>query len=145
MRDTLFDFFALCGGDMSVLYTDSSHLHHSKIFAINPMGKPRITHQGRFTDRAKKYYKYKEDLLIQRGSFVMPESNLYIIFYIPFPRSWNAKQKEQMYLKPHQQKPDLDNLVKALFDTFLTEDKKIWEFRAVKVWNYEGSISIFWR
>ena len=42
--------------------------------------------------------------------------------------------------KPHQQTPDLDNLVKGLADSVYDEDSGIYDFRATKLWGREGAI-----
>ena len=34
----------------------------------------------------------------------------------------------------HQQKPDADNMIKALMDALFTDDAHIWDFRVTKVW-----------
>ena len=45
--------------------------------------------------------------------------------------------------EPHQQKPDLDNLIKALFDAVNEDDSHIWDLRGVsKVWGDDGKIFI---
>jgi Holliday junction resolvase RusA-like endonuclease len=45
--------------------------------------------------------------------------------------------------RPHQQKPDLDNLLKALVDACYQEDKGIWNYGELKkLWDYKGSIII---
>ena len=44
--------------------------------------------------------------------------------------------------KPHQQKPDFDNLIKALSDAIHKEDSGIWDCRVTKVWAEEGAIEI---
>jgi Holliday junction resolvase RusA-like endonuclease len=58
------------------------------------------------------------------------------------PKSWSKKKKQAMDGKPHQHRPDLDNLVKAVLDAFFEEDKQIYEVRGVKFWKVKGSILI---
>jgi len=59
------------------------------------------------------------------------------------PKSWGKRKKASMCGKPHQQKPDIDNLLKALFDAVYDDDSKIWQVGGVmKLWDYEGSITI---
>ena len=72
----------------------------------------------------------------------LPLSDAKITFYVKMPRSWSKKKKEQANLQPHQQTPDLDNFVKALFDAVYDDDSLIWSFYAKKLWAYEGSIEI---
>lgn len=44
--------------------------------------------------------------------------------------------------KPHQQKPDIDNLVKSVLDALLIEDKNVYRVLAEKYWAEEGGIEI---
>jgi Holliday junction resolvase RusA-like endonuclease len=44
--------------------------------------------------------------------------------------------------KPHQSKPDKDNLEKALMDALFTDDSHIWDSRVTKLWGKEGQIII---
>ena len=56
-------------------------------------------------------------------------------FYIPMPKSWSKKKKYQMSLHVHQQKPDLDNLVKALLDAVFNDDSHVHSIIAYKFWS----------
>ncbi|MGU0055537.1 RusA family crossover junction endodeoxyribonuclease [Enterobacter hormaechei] len=40
--------------------------------------------------------------------------------------------------KPHQQKPDKDNLEKALLDAIFDDDSRVWDGRVTKVWGRGG-------
>ncbi|WP_100117023.1 RusA family crossover junction endodeoxyribonuclease [Klebsiella pneumoniae] len=40
------------------------------------------------------------------------------------------------------QKPDADNMIKALMDALFTDDAHIWDFRVTKVWGESGQILI---
>ena len=62
---------------------------------------------------------------------------------MPMPKSWSKKRKAKLLGKPHQQIPDLDNLIKALNDCLRDEDKYIWEVNASKTWWDEGRIIIY--
>lgn len=44
--------------------------------------------------------------------------------------------------KPHQQKPDKDNLEKALLDAIFDDDSRIWDGRVSKVWGATGMIRV---
>ena len=44
--------------------------------------------------------------------------------------------------QPHQQKPDLDNLAKALFDALYEDDSSIYNIRLLKQWDWYGRIII---
>ena len=41
------------------------------------------------------------------------------------PRTWRKFQREAMNGKLHRHKPDIDNLLKAVFDSLISEDKFI--------------------
>lgn len=72
----------------------------------------------------------------------MPESGAHIIFYIPMPRSWSKKKRNEMNGKPHRQRPDTDNLFKALADAIYGDDSHIHDVRISKVWSEKGRIAI---
>jgi Holliday junction resolvase RusA-like endonuclease len=47
----------------------------------------------------------------------MISGSYHIQFHFALPDSWSKKKKEEMLYKPHQQKPDNDNLFKSFCDT----------------------------
>lgn len=66
-----------------------------------------------------------------------------IVFILPMPKSWSEKKKEQMNNEPHLQRPDLDNLLKALLDALMKEDSVIWKLGMLeKRWGDIGLITI---
>ncbi len=73
-------------------------------------------------------------LEVHAKGFVHPEQGASITFYIPMPKSWRKFKREAMNWMLHQSKPDLDNLLKAYFDSLLSEDKYISHYEAKKVW-----------
>ena len=46
-------------------------------------------------------------------------------------------------MRPHRQKPDIDNLIKALLDALYADDSHVWKITAEKRWHYEGKIMVF--
>ena len=72
----------------------------------------------------------------------MPESRAHVIFVVPVPASWSKKKKREMWNKPHQQTPDVDNFLKALLDAVFEDDSKFWDCRVTKVWGQEGEIRV---
>ncbi|MDR9934857.1 RusA family crossover junction endodeoxyribonuclease, partial [Enterobacter cloacae] len=52
------------------------------------------------------------------------------------------KTRAAMDGQPQQQKPDLDNLPKALLDALFEDDAPIWDARASKIWGETGMIMI---
>ena len=66
-----------------------------------------------------------------------------IEFYIQMPKSWSKKKKAKMNGEPHQQRPDLDNYIKAWCDSVFEEDSVVWRFKASKRWtDQEGHIKL---
>ena len=90
-----------------------------------------------------RYYAYK-DLLNLKANLCQytPEDKLRIEFYLRMPKSWSKKKRKQYLGKPHQQKPDIDNLVKAFLDCLLDDDSFVWDIKAAKYWAKEGRIII---
>lgn len=86
-------------------------------------------------------YKDKLNLAAKKQAYRLG-IRLYIDFFLPMPASWSKKKKELMRSKPHDAKPDLDNLVKAFQDALTTDDTKIWETHARKYWGDRGMIVV---
>lgn len=107
---------------------------------LRPSGLKRLL-------RLERYNNYKVALLAEakRQQFVFPPQGATITFYIPVPPSWSKKKKRLYHGKLHQSKPDLDNLLKALCDSLLIEDKYVAHYGGLaKRWvdHEEGWIEI---
>jgi len=109
---------------------------------INPKPKPRMT---RWDKRpvVLNYWAWKEELQLKAGRFKLG-NELEIKFFIKIPASTSMKRRLLLDETPHQKRPDLDNLVKAICDAFRKEDSQIWRIKASKRWidNDTGSIYI---
>ena len=86
--------------------------------------------------RLERYNEYKINLRAEalKQQFELPEQGAFIKFFIPMPRTWRKFKRETMHFKLHQSKPDIDNLLKAMFDGLFAEDKSIAHFEAAKFW-----------
>lgn len=93
-----------------------------KIYEITPIGKPRMTQRDRWHKRpaTAAYWAYKEQVRLL--GICLPESGYHVTFVIPMPKSWSKTKRAQYVGQPHQQKPDKDNLEKALLDAVFDED-----------------------
>lgn len=111
---------------------------------INPIGAPRQTQRDRWKKRpvVLKYHAYRDvvRLFANQAQYTI-SGILKIEFHIEVPKSKSGKQKQYMYGRPHDQKPDIDNLVKAFMDCF-GEDKTIYQLQAVKRWSEKGFIRV---
>lgn len=97
---------------------------------LRPSGLARL-------QRLEKYNQYKVDLLslCKSKRFVLPSQGLCVRFFIPMPKSWKKWQRERMNGKLHRSRPDIDNLLKAVFDSLMAEDKFIGHLGEVaKIW-----------
>jgi len=55
---------------------------------------------------------------------------------------YSKKKKAELLGMPCQITPDIDNLVKAVMDSLLPEDKTVWKICASKRWAEEGRVVI---
>ena len=121
---------------------DCADRYRLKCYKIQPLGKPRMTQRDKWAKRPAvlRYRAFKDECKLNRVE--LPESGAGVTFVIPMPDSWSRKKKVEMMGKPHKQKPDLDNLAKALMDAVHDDDAGIWDIRMAKVWGLEGQIRI---
>lgn len=77
---------------------------------------------------------------LREASGTIPDNvfRLEIEAHIPMPDSWSKRKKAEMVGKPHQQRPDWDNIGKAVSDALLEEDSVIWDARVLKYWCLAG-------
>jgi len=111
-----------------------------KRYPIIPIPKPRMTSRDKHRPSHKRYFKFCED--VRMVGVRLKRSGDHVLFKIPMPKSWSKVKKKMFDGQPHEQKPDLDNLIKALGDAIFKDDSGIWDIRATKVWGYEGEIII---
>jgi Holliday junction resolvase RusA-like endonuclease len=107
------------------------------------MGKPRMTQRDKWKKRpvVKRYHAFKDQ--VREHRVVFPEFGARITFCIQMPESWSKKKKQIFDGIPHQQAPDIDNLLKALLDAIFEEDRHVWHIRMLKkVWGRVGYIEI---
>lgn len=113
-----------------------------KVFNITPLGKPRMTRADKWKKRPEvlRYRAFCDEVRLNNVS--LPESGYHVIFVLPMPPSWSKKKRSLMDGKPHLQKPDKDNLEKALLDAIFGEDSHIWDGRVTKIWGETGKMII---
>lgn len=113
-----------------------------KTYYVDPMGKPRMTRSDKWNQRdcVMRYRAFKD--AVRAAGIKIPEDGYHIVFVIPMPASWSIKRRADMVGKPHQTKPDKDNLEKALLDAVFEEDSHIWDGRVSKIWGYGGEIRV---
>ena len=109
---------------------------------ITPVAKPRMTRSDKWKKRpcVLKYRAFCDELRLKHKGEL--PSSVDLSFNIPMPESWSKKRKMEMEGKPHQQKPDVDNLTKSVLDALCADDSYVWRIKSKKRWAYEGSIII---
>ncbi len=113
-----------------------------KIYNVVPMGKPRMTRADKWKKRPEvlRYRAFCDHVRLL--GVKLPEANSHITFILPMPKSWSKKKRAEMNGKPHQSKPDKDNLEKALLDALFEDDAHIWDSRVTKLWGEVRQIII---
>lgn len=113
---------------------------------IDPKGKPRMVKSDAWKKRkcVLQYWAWKDQLVAEatRNGLSDLPGRFKVTFSLPMPDSWSKSKRSAMEGKPHQQKFDLDNLLKALQDCLCKSDSHIYEVHAIKRWSYTGWIKI---
>ena len=125
---------------MGVMFLETS------VITINvaPCSKPRMTRADKWKKRqcVTKFFAFRDAIKLSSIHNIALES-FDIEFYIQMPKSWSKKKKAKMNGEPHQQRPDLDNYIKAWCDSVFEEDSVVWRFKASKRWtDQEGHIKL---
>jgi Holliday junction resolvase RusA-like endonuclease len=115
-----------------------SHIRSTKgdsIFFRIPREKLRPDGLRRLL-RLERYNNYKVALLAEakQKGFTLPPTGLNVTFFIPMPRTWSKKKRKLLHGQFCQSRPDLDNLIKSLCDSLVSEDKFIANLSASKRW-----------
>ena len=116
---------------------------------IPPCPKPRMTRADKWKKRQSvvKFFAFRDAVRQYKDSDLIltafPAPNLEfesfdIEFHVPMPKSWPKWKKECMNGTAHQQRPDLDNYLKAWKDSVYKEDAVVWKIKATKLWT-DGS------
>jgi Holliday junction resolvase RusA-like endonuclease len=116
------------------------------------MGKPRMTRRDSAKSKQNKiagmrpivarYWEFKNQVKYYR--VVFPAHGARVTFCVPMPKSWSKRKKDIMRGQPHQQVPDLDNMLKAVLDSCLKNDEFVWHIAEMKkIWGNHGYIEIY--
>ncbi len=113
-----------------------------RCYPIEPVAKPRMTQRDKWQKRpCVMKYRWFADLC-RAYKIEIPASKAHVLFKLPMPKSWTKQRKKIMEGQPHQQRPDVDNLLKSLLDALFKDDAHIWDIRVSKVWSIKGEIVI---
>lgn len=112
------------------------------VYLIDPMGAPRMTQRDRWKKRpvVERYHAFRD--AVRHNRVRIPEAGAHITFVIPMPDSWSKARRKANIWQPHQQRPDVDNLAKALLDAVYAEDCRVHDLRVSKIWGDYGMIVV---
>ena len=105
---------------------------------IPPMGKPRMTQRDKWAKRkcVTKYHSFRDEFRFCLGHYTIDNpSHISWTAYFPIPNSWSAGRRRQMLGEPHRQKPDRDNVDKAILDALLSDDSIVSDGTLRKRWD----------
>jgi Holliday junction resolvase RusA-like endonuclease len=115
------------------------------ILPVPPSAKPRMTQADRWKGRkvVKKYYAFKDTLklICAESNFILGD-DIEVTFYMQIPESMSKKKQLELEGTPHQKKPDIDNLLKAVMDSLLESDSSVHTVTVKKVWSLDPRIEI---
>lgn len=114
------------------------------LIKTDPVAKPRMTQRDKWMKRpcVLRYRAYRDELRLRIPNDV-DLNGAALCFGIPMPKSWSKKKRKEMCGRPHQQKPDLDNLLKGLLDALYINDETVHRLSDLrKVWANEGFVRI---
>ena len=107
------------------------------VFDVVPVAAPRMNQADRWKKRpcVVRYFAYRDQVraIAEEQGFTLPDQ-FSVQFYLAIPRSWSKRKQRDHDGKPHQVKPDADNLLKGWMDCF-GEDCAVWSVSASKFWS----------
>jgi len=112
-------------------------LNRIKIIDVEPVGKPRMSQRDKWSKRpaTTKYWNYKDQLVTAMAKEDFNPVKMSVQFFVSMPKSWSNKKKTEKGGRYHDQKPDLDNLCKAVMDCLMQDDSKVAIIHAAKFWD----------
>jgi len=132
--------------DKMNIRVDLAH-ENSEILCVNfvyhgaVIGKPRMTRRDKWAKRpcVMRYWAFKDEIkrqfAVRCGNIDKKPISLSWRAYIAMPKSWSKKKKEKHCGQLHMQKPDRDNIDKAIMDAIFKEDKCIATGKLQKYWD----------
>lgn len=112
------------------------------LYQITPVPAPRQVRKDKWnpSPMVLRYRAFRDEVRLRQVT--IPDAGAWVVFTLPMPPSWSKKKRAEMDGAPHQQTPDVDNLLKATLDSVFENDAHIWDIRATKFWGVTGSIEV---
>ena len=113
-------------------------------------GKPFAKQRPRFSRRSGRAFTPQETVSFERtvGQIAMPHFpepltgpvKLTIVATFEPPASWSKKKTAEHLNRPHTQRPDLDNIQKAILDGLnriaFADDGQVADIQTIKMWGH---------
>lgn len=116
-----------------------------KEYKIRAIPKPRQTQADKWKKRpvvvrAREY----SDELRRLGVTINP-NGFWLEFVFAVPKSIPKRERERRLSgeRRHEQKPDLDNLIKQVLDSVYKEDSVVWRGGGEKLWGEEDILRVW--
>lgn len=106
-------------------------------FPVTPVPKPKQSKRDSWQPSTSvlRFRAFRDELRVRRIHRIAREDRMGVVFFVPIPKSWPRRRRLEAHLAPCQQRPDVDNYLKALFDAaWPEEDCRAWDVRATKLW-----------
>jgi len=117
------------------------------IIELEPRPAPRMTKRDKWAKRkvVTDCFEWRKSfvLLCKQAQYHTLKPQLYGLFIIPMPISWSKKKRLTMIDKPHQQRPDTDNIIKNIQDSWGVDDGYVYSVHCEKYWGEKGRIILF--
>jgi len=121
---------------------------------VVPMGAVRMTGRGKYIKpNAQRYLTYKKLIQmhvisqVKRMELLTGPLEVTVWFTMPIPQSWSQKKKRESIGEWHCKKPDIDNLVKGLFDSLngliWTDDNQVAVVKSYKLYGESPQIEVY--
>jgi len=112
------------------------------VISHEPVPAPRMTRRDKWLnprrDCVQRYFDFRDFVQQACGDMPTVPHTIMFEFHIPMPLSWSNKKMAEMNGKKHRQRPDVDNLIKAVCDALFLEDGGVSDVAALKRWCRTG-------
>lgn len=101
------------------------------------VGKPRQTQRDKWKKRdiVMRYRQWADELRLRAPKDLPTRPRILKIHAtIPMPKTWTLAKKKEKLASLHDEKPDADNIAKAVCDVLFTEDKTIGALEVRAYW-----------
>lgn len=106
---------------------------------IEPIGKPRQTQRDKWqpSEAVQRYRNWAAEARLRLPLQCLEADPLRVSIraFFALPNSWSKKKKAELIAMPHRQKPDGDNVMKALVDCYWKNDERIASWSIEKFWD----------